>query len=154
MRCVCRCEGGWERQELCCSGVTAGSTETGKGSRWSQPVLFVVQELTQPIQNTSLHPLPLLMALLTLQGCLTGQPELSTAAASAEQRVCAGHRSDGTGPRFFNCPALVVFLPDRVFRVGSSLQRQQKTDQVQLLLALLPVFPLVLNCVHDHSFRV
>lgn len=75
-------------------------------------------------------------------------------------RVCAGPSPPFTGTgvmeagaRFLNCPAL-VFLPDYVFRVASSLWKQQKTDQVQLLLALLPVFPLVLDCVPEHSLQV
>lgn len=52
------------------------------------------------------------------------------------------------------CPPLVVFLPDHVFRVASSLWKQQETDQVQLLLALLPLFPLVLNYILEHSLQV
>lgn len=66
MRWVWRWERGWERQQLCCTGVTAGSTETGKGSSWIQPVLFAGQELTQLMSRA--HPfilLPLLVALLT-----------------------------------------------------------------------------------------
>lgn len=162
MRWVCRCEGGWERQQLCCAGGTAGSTETGKGSSWSQPVPFVPQELPSScLEHIPLSYCPFLGPCWHLQRFFKGQPELNTASASAKQGVCAGHSllftGTGmmeTGPRSLNCPPLVVFLPDHVFRVASSLWKQQETDQVQLLLALLPVFPLVLDCIPEHSLQV
>lgn len=162
MRWVCRCEGGWEGQQLYCAGGTAGSTGTGKGNTLSQPVLFVLQ--SSPSSRPEHIPLSccsFLRPCWHLQRCFKGQPELNTAAASAEQRVCAcpsppftGTGMMEAGPRFLNCPPLVVFLPDHVFRVAPSLWKQQKTGQVQLLFVLLPVFLLVLNCIPEHSLQV
>lgn len=163
MRWVCRCGGGWDRQQLCCTGVTAGSSETGKGSSWSQPALFAAQELTQLMSTTHpFIPLPLLVALLTPAEVFEGTARAEPAAASAGQRGSAGPSPPVTGtgvmeagPRFLNCPLLLFSSsPDHVFRVASSLWKQHKTDQVQLLLALLPVFPLVLNCTPEHSLQV
>lgn len=73
-------------------GVTAGSAETSRGSSLSQPlpcVYFRSSPSSCP-EHIPLSYCPFLRPCWDLQRYFKGQPEVNTAAASAEQRVCAG----------------------------------------------------------------
>lgn len=56
MRWVWRWERGWERQQLCCTGVTAGSTETGEQLDPASPVCRSGAHPAH-VQSTSLYPI-------------------------------------------------------------------------------------------------
>lgn len=132
-----------------------------RGAVWDSHCPVCSSE-THPVhvQNTSLYLLPILVALLRLA-------EVFERIARGEHSCCLcwaksvcwplspvhRHRNDGSWTTFLDCPPLVL-LPDHVFRVASSLQKQQETDHIELLLALLPVVPRVLNCIPVHSLQV
>lgn len=87
-----RCAGGWEGQQLLLYWGDGWQHWHKQGEQSeTATALFVLQKHTQFMSRT--HPFiycPFLWPCWDLQRCLKGQPEVNTAAASAEQRVCAG----------------------------------------------------------------
>lgn len=143
-------------------GVTAGSTETSKGSSLSQPLPCLYfrsscSSCPEHIPSSYSHSYGLAE---TCRGVLKdSQRWTQLLPLLSKECVLAPvpwhrHRNDGSWTRFLDCPPLVVSLPDHVFRVASPLRKQQKTDQIQLLLALLPMCPLVLNSIPVRSLQV